>query len=251
MEARRGEEAASSTIGLPAAVVACRGTEGGAAMTAPAGSYLPPTVNAVDVTRPDPDLLRQLATVSGLSSAVSDLLDARGLQLAVPASAAPPLQSNVTIAGPVITLRYLPERSSVGWLAAERQPGRMAHNRLFELAQPGDVAVIDGSGSVGSSLLGGQAAGTAKRAGLAGCLVGGAARDVDEIRAHDLPVWSVTRTPMTSQRRLEAIEINGRVSFCGVQVRPGDIAVADDSGICFIPNELFAEIAAAILSAAE
>ncbi len=211
------------------------------------GVYTPPRVNQVDVVRPDPTVLNQLRSVSGLAASVSDLLDARGLQTMTTTSLARPLQRGVVVAGPVITLRYLPERYSVGHLVASGRTGRMGHTALFQHAEPGDIAVIDGSGNTDASLLGGQAAELAKTRGVAGCLISGAVRDVDEIRGHSLPVWSVGRTPKTAQRRLEAVEVNGWVNFCAVQVRPGDIAVADDSGVCFIPSEEFNEIAREIL----
>lgn len=33
------------------------------------------------------------------------------------------------------------------------------------------------------------------------------------------------------------MQINGPVEICGVRVHPGDVVVADDSGVCFIPRE--------------
>ena len=55
-------------------------------------------------------------------------------------------------------------------------------------------------------------------------------------------VWSTGRTPITGRQRVEAVEINGTVSLCGVQVRPGDLIVADDTGVCVIPQEHIAAV---------
>jgi regulator of RNase E activity RraA len=208
--------------------------------------FQPPFVHQPAAPRPDPDLVAALREVSGLASAVSDELDTRGLRGAVPASEARPLL-DARVVGPALTLRYLPERVRAGRLAAEGSSGRLGNQALAAAARPGDVAVIDGGGVSGCSLLGGLAAADALRAGVVAVLVDGAVRDVDEIVAAGLPTWAAARTPVTGRRRMEAVELNGWVAFRGAQVRPGDVVVADASGICFVPPEVFVEIAAAVL----
>lgn len=208
--------------------------------------HQPPFVHELAAPRPDPGVVAALREVSGLASAVSDELDARGLRGAVPATQAPPLL-DARVVGPALTLRYLPERLRPGRLAAEGSSGRLGNQALAAAARPGDVLVIDGGGSTGASLLGGVAAAEALRAGVVAALVDGAVRDVDEIVAAGLPTWAVARTPVTGRRRMEAVELNGWVAFRGAQVRPGDLVVADSSGICFVPPEVFPEIAAAVL----
>ena len=208
--------------------------------------HQPPFVHELAAPRPDPGVVAALREVSGLASAVSDQLDARGLRGAVPATQAPPLL-DARVVGPALTLRYLPERLRPGRLAAEGSSGRLGNQALAAAARPGDVLVIDGGGATGASLLGGVAAAEALRAGVVAALVDGAVRDVDEIVAAGLPTWAVARTPVSGRRRMEAVELNGWVAFCGAQVRPGDLVVADSSGICFVPPEVFPEIAAAVL----
>ena len=36
---------------------------------------------------------------------------------------------------------------------------------------------------------------------------------------------------------MQTVEVNGTVQICGIQVRPGDIACADEAGVAFIPRE--------------
>jgi 4-hydroxy-4-methyl-2-oxoglutarate aldolase len=210
-------------------------------MTIGVGHFVPASVLQPAAPPPEPALVSALLATSGLTAAVSDALDERGLLTAC-ASEAVPLVDGSKLVGRTITLRYLPLR--------ERGPlprDRMAHRTLFGQAQRKDVALIVGPASSRASLLGGEAAAAAKDAGLAGCLVGGAVRDVDEIVELGFPVWSLARTPMTGRHRLEAVEINGPVEYGGVQVVAGDVAVADQSGIVFIPSDRFEEIARAIL----
>jgi 4-hydroxy-4-methyl-2-oxoglutarate aldolase len=38
------------------------------------------------------------------------------------------------------------------------------------------------------------------------------------------------------------VEINGPIQIGDVRVTPGDLVVADDSGVCFIPRELVLEV---------
>jgi regulator of RNase E activity RraA len=43
-------------------------------------------------------------------------------------------------------------------------------------------------------------------------------------------------SPITGKWRIETVAINRPVSICGVTVSPGDLVLADEVGICFIPN---------------
>jgi len=214
----------------------------------PTGSYRPALLSRLDVAPPDPATLAALCARPGVSAAVSDELDLRGLALTVPSTSLSPLQPGPAVGGRTVTPRYLPARASVERTIAAGAT-LMAHRTLFDLALPGDVALIVGPSGSPASLLGGEAAVVAQRAGIAACLVAGDVRDVDEIVASGLPVWLGRSTPATGRYRIEAAEINGPVDVAGVQVRPGDVAIADASGVVFIPSDLFAEIAEAILAA--
>lgn len=196
------------------------------------GTYEPPLVGAAPI-RPDPSVYAHLASIPGLTSTISDILDDLGYRLAVPAGVIAPILPGRTVVGPVITLRYLPIRDP-----GLDKSSRLAHRAAFARAEPGDVLVIEGDPDGAYSVLGGLAAFEAQRAGLAGCLVDGAVRDIDQIAHYGIPVWARSRTPMTGRSRLEAVSLNMPVRFAGIQVQAGDIAVADSSGICFVPPEV-------------
>lgn len=209
-------------------------------MNGTVGTFVPPVVGEAG-PRPDEDLCRRLRQLTGLTSAVSDALDALGYATSIPASTLPPLIPGRRLVGRTITLRYLPERLRHG------VPGRLAHAFVFSIAAPGDVLVVEGDVEGRASAFGGTAAAGAVQARLAGVIVAGAVRDVDEIRATGLPVWARGVTPITGQGRIEAVAINMPVAVGGVQVRPGDVAVADESGVCFIPWERFTEVSGSLL----
>ena len=65
----------------------------------------------------------------------------------------------------------------------------------------------------------------------------GGVRDVAHSRRIGYPVWSTEITPSTGKWRVETVEINGVVQIGGVRVSPGDIVLADDTGVCFIPRD--------------
>lgn len=171
------------------------------------------------------------------------MLDDLGYRLAVPTTEIAPLNRGMRIAGPALTLRYLPQRQ----VRAEA-PARLAHNSAFNRAQRGDVLVIEGDDRARYSVLGGLAAFNAHEKGLAACLVDGAVRDVDEISQYSLGVWSRGTTCLTGRGRLEGVSLNLPIRFAGVQVHPGDIVVADESGICFVPPEVLGEVCRQVLA---
>lgn len=194
--------------------------------------------------RLDQDLLDRLAQLPGLTPTASDVLDGLGCQLVVSGDVLQPRVPGRSVAGHAVTLRYLPERRAVLLPETRREPSRLAHESAFAACETGDVLVIDACGIEGISTLGGMAAIKAARAGVAGVVVDGGIRDLDEIRAVGVPAWSRSITPRTGKWRLEAVAVNGPVCCRGVQVLPGDLVLADDSGVCFIPIEI-ADVAVA------
>ena len=66
----------------------------------------------------------------------------------------------------------------------------------------------------------------------------GCCRDVSSIREYNYPVFSCGTTQVTGKYRMECVEMNGPITLCGKLVEPGDLMVADDSGVCIVPYEL-------------
>jgi 4-hydroxy-4-methyl-2-oxoglutarate aldolase len=92
--------------------------------------------------------------------------------------------------------------------------------------------------------MGGISAQTGKRQGESGAVVFGGVRDVGHSRRLGYPVWASEFTPVTGKWRIETVEINGEVVVAGVRVAAGDIVLADDTGVCFIPRARAAEVLA-------
>jgi regulator of RNase E activity RraA len=61
--------------------------------------------------------------------------------------------------------------------------------------------------------------------------------------AHAFPVFARHMTPLTGRTRLAVTAINEPVSCGGVRIRPGDVIVADGSGVVCIPAGHAAKVA--------
>lgn len=190
------------------------------------------------ISRPSKPLLLELLANNGLTSTLSDILDAMGVAGAIPGSMLKPILANKKIVGPAVTLRYMPEPLTPSQSFHERAKAKLADRDAYALTEPGDVVVIDAGGRGDVSAMGGLSTLVAKKYGLAGNIVDGGVRDVNEMRSLDYPVWSRGITPITGKFRLEAAEINGPVVCGGVVVHPGDLIAADDTGIVVIPQKI-------------
>jgi 4-hydroxy-4-methyl-2-oxoglutarate aldolase len=211
-----------------------------------------PDVRPPNFERIAPSTLAALRRVQGLTATASDVLDGMGWNLAVPAGLLQPrFEKPVIIAGQALTLRYLPERRRIDTRETLTSQSKLAHQVVYDMAQPGDVMVVEASVRYPISVMGGRAAASGALAGLAGAIIDGGVRDIDEIRLAGFPVWSTSVTPISGKGRLEPASINAPVSCHGVQVQAGDLVLADETGVCFIPIEIAAEVAARIVEVAK
>jgi regulator of RNase E activity RraA len=113
---------------------------------------------------------------------------------------------------------------------------------MLEASAAGEVLVIDNGGHRVSTF-GGLATLAAKTRGLAGVIVDGGVRDQEEMLEHRLPVFARHLTPLTGRTRIAITAIGEPVGCGGVRVRPGDLIVADGSGVICVPVEHAAEVA--------
>jgi len=202
------------------------------------GTFKPADVRPADFKRIPREKLEGLTRLSGLSSTASDVLDELGYALAVSSDVLALRTGPARIAGQALTIRYLPERRAMSHPELRNSQSRLTHHAAFAMAQPGDVAVIEVGGMPAVSILGGIGAQSAAKAQLAGCIVDGAVRDLEQIQLLGLPVWARTLTPKTGKWRVEAVAINAPIACGGVQVHAGDLVIADETGICFVPLDL-------------
>lgn len=113
--------------------------------------------------------------------------------------------------------------------------------KVIDTAQPGDVLVFDNAGHE-ISTWGGMASTAAQVKGIEGVLIDGGSRDADEVVELDFPVFSRYITPRGARSRIRMVDMNGTVKCGGIRVRPGDIVMADRTGIIIIPKEKAEEV---------
>jgi regulator of RNase E activity RraA len=194
------------------------------------------------IPRPPKALLQELLSYDGLTPTLSDILDSMGIAGAIPGSVLKPVLSGKKIAGPAVTLKYVPEPLTPAKSFQEKAKAKLAERDAYALTEPGDVVVIDGGGRGDISAMGGLSTLMATKYGLAGNIVDCGVRDVGEMRNLEYPVWSRGVTPITGKFRFEALEVNGPVVCAGVSVHPGDLVVADDTGVVMIPQKVISEV---------
>jgi 4-hydroxy-4-methyl-2-oxoglutarate aldolase len=190
--------------------------------------------------RPPEGAIERFLAIGDPTGLVSDAMDELGIPPGViGASVLKPTIPGTTIVGPALTVRNVLQRIDA-LDGARNHVNRMAEFEAHNLASPGDVLVIQGVANI--SNMGGVSALTGKRQGEAGAVVMGGIRDIAHSRVVGFPVWSSEVTSITGKWRLETVEINGTIEISEVRVEPGDLVVADDSGVCFIPRDYILEV---------
>ena len=114
----------------------------------------------------------------------------------------------------------------------------------IEAAKAGDILVVDNGGRPDVSAWGGLLSLASKLKGLSGVVIDGACRDVDESRDVGFPVYARAVVPLTARGRIMQDTVNEEIEFGNVQVHPGDLVIADGSGVVIIPGARAAEVVA-------
>lgn len=104
--------------------------------------------------------------------------------------------------------------------------------------EPGQVVVIDNSGRNYCTVWGDIMTFTSKTKGIEGTIIDGVCRDIHGIKQLDYPIYTKGKYMVTGKERVQVDAVNIPVSVSGVQVRPGDLILADDTGAICIPIDV-------------
>jgi len=117
-------------------------------------------------------------------------------------------------------------------------------------ASPGDVLVLTSTEPAPVALVGELLATQAQVHGVAGILVDGAVRDLDELAAIGLPVWArFVRAQGATKGVVGGLDVP--VTVGGAEIRPGDLVVLDCDGAMVLPAERAGEVLPLALERAE
>ncbi|MCV6575360.1 MAG: RraA family protein [Cohaesibacter sp.] len=136
-----------------------------------------------------------------------------------------PVNPNLKLAGRAVTL-FLPDLDSA-----------LLHHATG-LLRPGDVLVIDRGEDHRHACIGGGVGLAIEQSAGNGAVVDGPCTDLNEVLALELPLWCRGVSPITTRNLGTQGQMNVPITCGGVCVRPGDLILADDSGVlCLDPLE--------------
>ena len=116
----------------------------------------------------------------------------------------------------------------------------MLHKAL-DMAQPGEVIVVDVQGDLSNSVTGEIMMRQAVKRGISGVVVDGAVRDAEALKALELSIYAAGIQPNGPYKDGPG-EINVPVCCGGIVVKPGDILIGDVDGIVVIDPQDAPEI---------
>ena len=118
-----------------------------------------------------------------------------------------------------------------------RAGDNLALHAALNMAQEGDVIVVSNEGDTTRALIGEvMMAYLRYTKKVAGIVIVGPIRDIDEIGQWDFPVYATGTTPGGPYKEGPG-EINVPISCGEISVNPGDIILADPDGVIVIPRK--------------
>lgn len=141
------------------------------------------------------------------------------------------LDTSAKVVGPAFTVNCLPAEES-----------RDARIEYLGDIPAGAVVVVANGGRTDCSVWGGQRTLAARQRGAVGTVVDGAYRDVEEHAAFGYPVWGRSRAVAGSAGFSNPVASQVEVTLSGIGVSPGDLVLADGSGVIVVPAGRVVEV---------
>lgn len=138
-----------------------------------------------------------------------------------------PVVPGKPICGRAFTVHYIPcgvQKGTVG--------------DFLDDVKKGQVIVIDNGGRNYCTVWGDIMTITAKEKGIEGTVIDGVCRDMPGIERVGYAIYTKGMYMVTGKDRVEVDAVNQPVAVSGVQVKPGDLILGDDSGVVVIPQEI-------------
>lgn len=122
-------------------------------------------------------------------------------------------------------------------LTVKTRPGdNLLVHKAIDIAEPGDVIVVDAGGDMTNAIVGEIMKKIAERNGVAGFVINGAIRDVAAFKNDRFPVYAKGITHRGPYKDGPG-EVNVPISIGGMLICPGDLIVGDEDGLVVIPRK--------------
>ncbi|MBW4653513.1 MAG: RraA family protein [Kaiparowitsia implicata GSE-PSE-MK54-09C] len=150
--------------------------------------------------------------------------------------------------GPRLTMMHRDGQLAGAALTVKTRPGdNLMLHKAIDMAEPGDVIVVDAGGDLTNSLMGELMLAYAVRKGVAGFVLYGAIRDADAFLKVNLPVFAAGVTHRGPYKDGPG-EINVPIALEGMVISPGDLVIGDRDGVLAVPLEAAEDVLAKTMS---
>lgn len=164
---------------------------------------------------------------------LSDACDTLGIKPATSGQVKGVFEGCEPICGPVVTCKMSPTGQKeivIGTIVPLKD------------AEPGSIFLVDAGGDMERNTIGSLVTTIAVLQRMAGSIVDGCVRDVQNTKALSFPTYARGTVVQSVRARVGIESINEKVQFCGHEVNPGDIAAADANGVIIFPAARAKEI---------
>ena len=166
-------------------------------------------------------------------------VDARTVQAfaEIPVANVSDCMTRMTAGGPRLRPMHNGARMGGPALTVKCRPGdNLMIHKALDMAQPGDVIVVDAGGDLTNALFGEIMVSYAISRKLGGVVLNGAVRDIDFIAAGSFPIYAAGVTHRGPYKDGPG-EINVPIAIDGMVIHAGDLVLGDADGLLCVPYD--------------